>query len=130
MDTDSFVIYIKIADFYIDIVDDVKKRYDTNYEVDRSLPEEMNKKVIGSMKDELGGQIMIEPVALRPKKYSYLTDYNSNVKKAKETKKCVIKRIFKFNDYRDYLLKNEIKLKSQQRFKREAHYLCLYWRNQ
>ena len=75
------------------------------------------------MKDELGGQIMIEPVALRPKKYSYLTDYNSNVKKAKETKKCVIKRIFKFNDYRDYLLKNEIKLKSQQRFKREAHYV-------
>ena len=123
MDTDSFVIYIKIEDFYIDIVDDVKKIYDTNYEVDRSLPKEMNKKVICSMKDELGGQIMIEPVALRPKTYSYLTDYNNNVKKAKETKKCVIKRILKFNDYRDYLLKNEIILKSQQRFKREAHYV-------
>ena len=38
MDNDSFVIYIKIEDFYIDIVDDVKKICDTNYEVDRSLP--------------------------------------------------------------------------------------------
>ena len=123
MDTDSFVIYIKIKDIYKDIADDVKKRYDANYEADRSLPKGMNKKVIGSMKDELGGQIMIELVALRPKTYSYLTDYNNNVKKAKETKKCVIKIIFKFNDYRDYLLKNEIMLKSQQKFKREAHYV-------
>ena len=123
MDTDSFVIYIKIKDIYKDIADDVKKRYDANYEVDRSLPKGMNKKVIGSMKDELGGQIMIELVALRPKTYSYITDYNNNVKKAKETKKCVIKIIFKFNDYRDYLLKNEIILKSQQKFKREVHYV-------
>ena len=109
MDTDSFVIYIKIKDIYKDIADDVKKRYDANYEVDRSLPKGMNKKVIGSMKDELGGQIMIELVALRPKTYSYITDYNNNVKKAK--------------DYRDYLLKNEIILKSQQKFKREVHYV-------
>ena len=50
MDNDSFVIYIKIEDFYINIVDDVKKRYDTNYEVDRSLPKGMNKKVIAQRK--------------------------------------------------------------------------------
>ena len=44
------------------------------------------------MKDELGGKIMPEFVALRPKTYSYLTDYCKEDKKAKETKKCVIKR--------------------------------------
>ena len=39
-------------------------------------------------------------------------------KKAKGTKKCVIN---KFNDYKDCLLKNEIVLKSQQRFKSKRH---------
>ena len=56
------------------------------------------------MKDELGGKIMIEFVALRPKTYSS--------HKAKETEKCVIKRIFKFNDYKDCLFKNKVILKS------------------
>ena len=125
MDTDSFIIHIKTENFYKDIADDVKKRYDTsNYEVDRPLPKGMNKKVIGLMKDELGGKIITEFVALRPKTYSYLTDDDKNVKKAKGTKKCVIKRILKFNDYKNCLFKNEIILKSQQRFKSEAH--CVY----
>ena len=72
----------------------------------------MNKKVIHSMKDELREKIITEFVALRPKTYSYLTDDDKNVKKAKGTKKCVIKRILKFNDHTNYLLKNEIILKS------------------
>ena len=125
MDTDCFIIHIKTENFYKDIADHVKKRYDTsNYEVDRPLPKGMNKKVIGLMKDELGGKIITEFVALRPKTYSYLTDDDKNVKKAKGTKKCVIKRILKFNDYKNCLFKNEIILKSQQRFKSEAH--CVY----
>ena len=88
MDTDSFIIHIKTEDFYKGIADDVKKRYDTSsYEVDRPLPKGMNKKFIGLMKDELGGKIITEIVALRPKTYSYLTDDDKNVKKAKGTKK-------------------------------------------
>ena len=47
----------------------------------------MNKKVIRLTKHEVGGKIMIEFFALRPKKYSYLTDDNNNVKKAKRTEK-------------------------------------------
>ena len=43
------------------------------------------------------------------------------IKKLKEQKKCVIKRILKFNDYKNCLLNNEIILKSQQRFKSETH---------
>ena len=73
------------------------------------------------MKDELGGKIITEFVALRPKKYSYLKDNFKEDKKAKRTKKCVIKRRLKFNDYKDCLLNNEIILKSQQRFKSERH---------
>ena len=73
------------------------------------------------MKDELGGKIMTEFCNLRPKTYSYLMDDDSEATKAKGTKKCVIKKVLKFNDYKDCLLKNEIVLKSQQIFKRERH---------
>ena len=48
-------------------------------------------------------------------------DDDSESKKAKGTKKCIIKKILKFNDYKDCLLNNEIILKSQQRFKSETH---------
>ena len=79
MDTDSFII-IKTEDFYQDIADDVKKRFDTsNYEVNRPLLTGKNKKVIGLMKDELGGKIVTEFAALKPKTCSYLMDDgNSN----------------------------------------------------
>ena len=52
--------------------------------IKRPPPTGMNKKVIGLMKDELGGKIMKGFVALRPKTYSYLTNDDNNVKKAKE----------------------------------------------
>ena len=56
------------------------------------MPRGKNKKVIGLMRDELGGQFMKEFFGLRAKTYSYLKDNNDEDKKAKDTKKCVIKR--------------------------------------
>ena len=52
------------------------------------------------MKDKLGGKIITKSVVLRPRTYSYLLDDDDNTttKKAKGIKKCVIKRILKFND--------------------------------
>ena len=64
---------------------------------------------------------MTEFIVLIPKTYSYLTDDCEEDKKAKGTKKCVIKRRPKFSDDKDCLLNNEIILKSQQRFKSEKH---------
>ena len=62
----------------------LKKRFDTSsYEVDRPFPTGKNKKVIRLMKDELGGKIITEFAALRPKTYSYLTDDCEEDKKAK-----------------------------------------------
>ena len=117
MDTDSFIMNIKTNDFYKDIASDVKNRFDTsNNEVNRPLPTGKNKKVIGLMKDELGGKIITEFVTLRPKTYSFLTDDGKEDKKAKGTKKCVMKKMIKFNDYKKCLLDGEVILKSQQRF--------------
>ena len=52
------------------------------------------------MKNELDGKIMRKLVGLRPKKYSYLKDRNDECKKAKGTKRCVVKRKLKFKDYK------------------------------
>ena len=99
----------------------LKKWLDDNK---RPLSRGMNKKVLGLMKDELEGTIISEFVALRPKTYSYLTDVDNNVKKAKATKECVIKRILQFNDFKNCLCKNETILKFQQRFTNEAYCVC------
>ena len=74
MDTDSFVYEIETEDFYRDIAKDVEKRFDTSgYSKDDNRPLLIGKtrKVLGLMKDELGGKIMIDFVALRTKMYAY-----------------------------------------------------------
>ena len=101
MDTDSLIMNIKTKDFYKDIAQDVEERFDTsNYGVDRPLPKGKNKKVIGLMKDELGDGIITDFVALRPKTYSCMTNEFIEMKKAKGTKKCVTKKMLKFEDYK------------------------------
>ena len=121
-DKNNFIMDIKTNAFYKDIANDVENRFDTsNYEVNRPLTMGKNKKVVGLMKDELGGKIITEFVTLRPKTYSYLTDDGKEDKKAKGTKKCVITKMIKFNDYKKCLLNDEVILKSQQRFISKKH---------
>ena len=109
MDTDSFVMNIKTSDFYEDIANGVECKFNTsNYEVGRPLPTGKNKKIIGLMKDELGGKIITEFVTLIPKTYLYLTDDGKEHNKAKGTKKCVTKRMIKFEDYKNYLYVRKI----------------------
>ena len=101
MDMDSFVVNIKTKDFYKDIAENDKERFDTsNYIYDRPLPTGVNKKVIGLMKDELSGDIITEFVALRPKAYLYITNDFIEMKKAKGTKKCVVNKMLRFEDYK------------------------------
>ena len=124
MDTDSFIINIKTEDFYKDIANDVERWYDTsNYDKtdERPLPIGKNKKAIGFFKDELGGEIMKEFIALRAKAYAYLIEDGSEHKKAKGTKKCIKKRELMFENYKDSLFNHKIILKSPQRFKSDHH---------
>ena len=90
-DTDSF-INIKIEDFFEDISNAVEKWFHTsNYDKNdkKPIPIGKNKKVSGLFRDKLGGKVMTEIVALRPKAYAYLDDEH---KKSKGTKRCVIKQ--------------------------------------
>ena len=93
METDGFIVHVKIEDIYEFVAKDVETRFETsNCELDRPLPKGKIKEVIGLMKDELGGKIMKEFTVLRAKTHSYLKDNNDENKKAKGTKKCVIKK--------------------------------------
>ena len=103
MDTDSLIYEIHTEDFYADIAGDVEDRFDTSgYVSDRPLPVEKNKKVIGLMKDELGGRVMKEFIGLRPKMYCYKVE-DFELKKCKGIKKCVVKKTMRFEDYKKCL---------------------------
>ena len=88
-------IHIKTKDVYKGIAESK----------DHCLQEKTKK--IGLMKDKLGGEFMIEFAALRPKTNFYLIGDGNGDKKAKGTKKSVIKRILKFNDYKNCSSKAE-----------------------
>ena len=75
----------------------------SNYELDRPLPKGKNKKLVGLMKDELGGKIMTQFVGLRAKTYSFFIDDGSEDKMQKAQKKCVIKRKLKFENFKNCL---------------------------
>ena len=113
-------------DFYKDINNDVDNQFDTsNYDKNNNRPLEIGKnKVIGNFKDELGGKIMTEFCALGAKAYAYKLDDDTEMKKAKGTKKCVVKREITFKKYADALFNDEVIIRSQQRFRSDHHKVC------
>ena len=123
-DTDSFIIFIKTENFFEDISNYVERWFDTcNYDKNdkRLLPIGKNKKVPDLFKDELGGKIMTEVVALRPKTYAYLMDDGSDHNKAKGTKMCVIIQKLMFENCKNCLFNNENVYRLQKRFKSYYH---------
>ena len=77
MDTDSFIVHVKKDDIYKDISEDVKQ--DLTLQIKNQTDHCLKK---------------------RAKTYSYLIDHGSEDKKAKGSKKCIIKRKLKFEGYK------------------------------
>ena len=84
----------------------------------------------GLFKDKIGGKIITEVVALRANTYPYWMDgyydddYEKNKitnKKAKGTKKCIIKRRLMFENYKKFLFNSKTVYRSQKRFKSYYH---------
>ena len=127
MDTDSFILQVQTENFYKDISYDVDEWFDTsNYDENdnRPLKVGVNERVIGKFKDELGGKIMTEFCALRSKTYAsvqLIDDKFKEKKRAKGTKKCVIKKHLNFDLYKKALFNNETIRCTQQRFKSDHH---------
>ena len=99
---------MKTKDIYVGFAKDVELRFDTsNYKLDRPLPREESKKVIGLMKDELCGKVITNLVTLKLKTYSYLTENDDESEKAKFTKKVC----GKLKNYEIYLEANQLENK-------------------
>ena len=67
---------------------------------------------------------MTEFCALRAKAYAYKLDDDTEMKKAKGTKKCIVKREITFKNYADALFNDEVIIRSQQRFRSDHHRVC------
>ena len=104
----------------IDLIQVVTIPMGTVYPEPLSGPIDPYLKVIGLMKDELGGEIMTEFVTLRPKMYAYKTR-GSESKKCKGLKKCIIQKTISFEDYKICLLSGEASYRSQLMFRSSKH---------
>ena len=84
-DTDSLLVEIETDDVYKDIEKN-KDLYDTSdYPKEHKLYSNINKKVLGKMKDECNGTPIVEFVGLRSKMYSIL---KADEKKYQKSKRC------------------------------------------
>ena len=102
-----------------------RKGFDTSgYSKDgnRPLPIRKIKKVIDLVRDELGGKIMTEFVALRAKMYAYRKiDKEVEEKRSKGTKKCVVTEGLTFDDYKICLFDGEKIYREQILFENKKH---------
>ena len=119
-DTDTLILDIQTEDAYKDMHEH-SWLYDTsNYPKDNLLYSIENKKALGKMKDECGGQVIKEVVAVRPKMYSVEVG-GKNVRKAKGVKKCVIEKEITHEHYKEALFERKQFLHKMKILRSEGH---------
>jgi len=108
-DTDSLMYEVYTEDFFEDIRENIKKKFDTSNFENSKLPR-LNKKVPRMFKDEAGGKIISEFVGLRAKSYAF--DMNGDeFKKCKGVKKYVVNKEITLNDYKNCLFSGRQQLR-------------------
>ena len=123
-DTDSLMYEIQTEDFYKDIKEDVKNRFDTSgYPPNHpsGIPSGFNKKVLGMFKDEVNGDIIDEFIGLRAKLYSYKMFYGEESKKCKGVKKSVVKKSITHEDYKRCLTDQKPQLRKMNVIRSYKH---------
>ena len=123
-DTDSLFYEIQTEDFYKDISGDVKDRFDTSDYPENhpsGLPTGINKKVLGMMKDEAVGKIIIEFVGLRSKLYSFKMEEGKENKRCKGVKRQVVENSITHEDYKTCLTTGKEQLRKQNIIRSYEH---------
>ena len=123
-DTDSLMYEIQTEDFYKDISEDVKHRFDTSDHPPNhpsGMPSGFNKNVLGMFKDEAGGKVIDEFVGLRAKSYSYKMFEGEESKKCKGVKKSVVKKSIAHEDYKECLFTGKEQLRRMNVIRSHKH---------
>ena len=123
-DTDSLMYEIETEDFYKDISEDVKDRFDTSDYPENhpsGIPTGINKKVLGMFKDEAAGKIIIEFVGLRAKLYSFIMEDGKENKRCKGVKKQVLESSITHEDYKTCLRTGKEQLRKQNILRSYEH---------
>ena len=123
-DTDSLLYEIETEDFYKDISEDVKNRFDTSDYPENhpsGIPTGINKKVLGMMKDEAAGKNIKEFVGLRAKLYNYIMEDGAESKKCKGVKKQVVESSITHEDYKTCLTTGKEQLRKQNILRSYEH---------
>ena len=119
-DTESLILDIQTEDVYKDIQED-SWLYDTsNYPKDNLLYSDVNKKALGKMKDECGGDVIKEVVAVRSKMYSVRVG-KKNIRKAKGVKKNVIEKEITHEHYKEALFERKQFMHKMKILRSEGH---------
>ena len=103
----------------------------SNYEKDHPLFSEKNKKQVGFMKDECGGNQILRFVGLRSKLYAYEVDrlrddngewkYNVQKKKCKGVRKYIIKKEITIDDYEECLFLKQPQFRAMNAIRSRRH---------
>ena len=123
-DTDSLMYELNTDDFYDDIRNDIREKFDTSdYPQDHKsgILTGVNKKVIGMFKDEVAGKQITKFVGLKPKLYSFKVEDSNISKKCKGIKKNVVKKGIDFEDYVECLFTGEKQMRKMNIIKSENH---------
>ena len=123
-DTDSLCYEIETEDFYKDISSDVESKFDTSaYPKDHpsGIKTGVNKKVIGMMKDECSGEVMVGFVGLRAKLYATKMHTGEESKKCKGINKVVTKNNIAFDDYKDVLFNQTVQMRKMNVIRSYKH---------
>ena len=121
-DTDSLCYQIETQDIYLDMQNYIHLFDTSNYPQDHFLFSNINKKVLGNLKDELTGTPARESIGLKPKMYSL--DLGTSQKKvAKGVNKAVIKKVLNHSHYKRVLFEQKAMLHEMYRIQSHKHRL-------
>ena len=113
-DTDSLIYEIKHDDVY-EVMKEYIHEFDTSaYPIpnDYNMPQ-VNKKIVGIMKDKLNGWIILEFAGLRSKMYVILIDNGQCIKKVKGIKSNIVQNTIVIDDYKNCLF-NSVEIHREQ----------------